>query len=169
MRTPSLFRQIVKQYKLNAKLSPIFILSPDLDDICTRVVDYIGVNFQVRDEPLVKEMLTDAIDAWRAARKHGDANVAFMKGLFSRAHDLYMRRYVAFKGEKYNVWYPFHESIPAFEQRQPTGYVCQMVDEAAPGTITQRCAAFQLAARVLTGYGFTRYFESYDVAGNFAH
>ena len=41
-------------------------------------------------------------------------------------------------------------------------------DEPAPGAITQRCAAFQLAARVLTGYTFTRYFENYDVAGNFA-
>jgi len=27
-----------------------------------------------------------------------------MKGLFSRAHDLYNKRYAAFKGEKYNVW-----------------------------------------------------------------
>ncbi len=71
MRT-SLFRQIVKEYKLSAKLSPVFIVSPDLDDVCTRVVDYIGVNFRVREEPLVKEMLTDAIAAWRAARKHGD-------------------------------------------------------------------------------------------------
>jgi len=164
----SLFRQIVKDYKLSAKLSPVFSLSPDLDDICTRVVDYIGVNFRVREEPLVKEMLADGIAAWRAARKHGDPNVAFMKGLFSRAHELYGKRYAAFKGEKYNVWYPFHESIPAFEQRQPEGYVCRVVDEPAPGAITQRCAAFQLAARVLTGYTFTRYFENYDVAGNFA-
>ncbi|MFJ4291222.1 hypothetical protein ACIP1U_15780 [Cupriavidus sp. NPDC089707] len=165
----SLFRQIVKEYKLSAKLSPVLSLSPDLDDICTRVVDYIGVNFRVSDEPLVKEMLADGITAWRNARKHGDPNVAFMMGLFSRAHELYGKRYAAFKGEKYNVWYPFHESIPAFEQRQPEGYVCRVVDEPAPGEITQRCAAFQLAARVLTGYTFTRYFENYDVAGNFAH
>ncbi|GMG95019.1 hypothetical protein RN01_25210 [Cupriavidus sp. SHE] len=165
----SLFRQIVKDNKLSAKLSPIFTLSPDLDDICTRVVDYIGVNFRIRDEPLVKEMLTDAITAWRAARKHGDPNVAFMKGLFARSHDLYVKRYAAFKGEKYNVWDPFHESIPSFEQRQPTGYICQVVEEPVPGDISQRCAAFQLAARVLTGYSFTRYFENYDVAGNFAH
>ncbi|SPS02669.1 hypothetical protein [Cupriavidus taiwanensis] len=165
----TLFRQIVKNYKLSAKLSPMFIVSPDLDDICTRVVDYIGVNFRVRDEPLVKEMLTDAITAWRAARKHGDANVAFMQGLFARAHDLYAKRYAAFKGEKYNVWYPYHESIPAFEQRQPAGYVCQVVDEPVPGNISQRCAAFQLAARVLTGYSFTRYFETYDVARNYSH
>ncbi|MBP0623412.1 hypothetical protein [Cupriavidus consociatus] len=165
----SLFRQIVKEYKLSAKLSPVLSLSPDLDDICTRLVDYIGVNFRVREEPLVKEMLADGITAWRAARKHGDPNVAFMMGLFSRAHELYGKRYAAFKGEKYNVWYPFHESIPAFEQRQPEGYVCRVVDEPAPGEITQRCAAFQLAARVLTGYTFTRYFENYDVAGNFSH
>ena len=165
----TLFRQIVKEYKLSAKLSPMFIVSPDLDDICTRVVDYIGVNFRVRDEPLVKEMLTDAITAWRAARKHGDANVAFMQGLFARAHDLYAKRYAAFKGERYNVWYPYHESIPAFEQRQPAGYVCQVVDEPVPGNISQRCAAFQLAARVLTGYSFTRYFETYDVARDYSH
>lgn len=169
MRSPTLFRQIVKHYRMSAKLTPIFTLSPDLDDVCTRVVDYIGVNFRVRDEPLVAEMLGDAIQAWRLARKHGDANVAFMKGLFSRAHDLYVKRYAAFKGERYNVWYPYHESLPAFEQRQPAGYVCQMVDEPTPGNVSQRCAAFQLAARVLTGYSFTRYFEDYDVAGNFAH
>ncbi len=91
-----------------------------------------------------------------------------MKGLFGHAHDLYVKRYAAFKGEKYNVWYPYHESIPAFEQRQPVGYVCQVVDEPVPGNVTQRCAAFQLAARVLTGYSFTRYFENYDVARDFA-
>ena len=62
MRT-SLFRQIAKEYKLSAKLSPVFIVSPDLDDVCTRVVEYIGVNFRVREDPLVKEMLTDAIAA----------------------------------------------------------------------------------------------------------
>lgn len=167
MRT-SLFRQVVKEYKLSAKLSPVFIVSPDLDDVCTRLVDYIGVNFRVRDEPLVKEMLMDALEGWRAARKLGDPNVAFVKGLFARAHDLYVKRYAAFKGEKYNVWYPYHESIPAFEQRQPPGYVCQVVDEPVPGNVTQRCAAFQLAARVLTGYSFTRYFENYDVARDFA-
>ncbi|MEN7527693.1 hypothetical protein ACTMU2_35820 (plasmid) [Cupriavidus basilensis] len=165
----SLFRQVVKENKLSTKLAPIFTLSPDLDDVCTRVVDYIGVNFRVRDEPLVKEMLLDAITAWRAARKQGDPNVAFMKGLFGRAHDLYEKRYAAFKGERYNVWDPFQESIPSFEQRQPDGYVCQVVEERVPGPVTQRCAAFQLAARVLTGYAFSRYFESYDVAGNFAH
>ncbi|WP_454754762.1 hypothetical protein [Cupriavidus necator] len=165
----TLFRQIAKEYKLSAKLSTVFIVSPDLDDVCTRVVDYIGVNFRVREEPLVKEMLSDALLAWRATRKQGDANVAFMKGLFGRAHDLYAKRYAAFKGEKYNVWYPYHESIPAFEQRQPSGYVCQVVDEPVPGNVTQRCAAFQLAARVLTGYSFTRYFENYDVARDFSH
>ncbi|EKZ98881.1 hypothetical protein ACUXQ2_005501 [Cupriavidus metallidurans] len=165
----SLFRQVVKENKLSVKFAPIFTLSPDLDDVCTRVVDYIGVNFRVRDEPLVKEMLLDAITAWRAARKLGDPNVAFMQGLFARSHDLYEKRYAAFKGERYNVWDPFHESIPSFEQRQPDGYVCQVVEERVPGTVTQRCAAFQLAARVLTGYAFSRYFESYDVAGKFAH
>ncbi|KAI3593361.1 hypothetical protein D9X30_1671 (plasmid) [Cupriavidus sp. U2] len=165
----SLFREVIKQHHLSAKLSPVFTLSPDLDVICTRVVDYVGANFRLREEPLIKEMLTDGIEAWRAARKHGDPSVAFMKGLFARAHDLYNKRYAAFKGEKYNVWYPFHESIPAFEQRQPEGYVCQVVDEPVPGEISQRCAAFQLAARVLNGYEFSRYFESYDVAGNFAH
>lgn len=165
----SLLRQIAKEYKLSAKLSPVFILSPDLDDACTRVVDYIGVNFKVREEPLVKEMLVDAITAWRAARKHGDPSVAFMKGLFGRAFDLYQRRYAAFKGEKYTVWYPFQEPIPAFEQRQLPGYVCQVVNEPVPGLVTQRSAAFQLAARVLTSHSFCRYFEEYDVARDYAH
>ncbi|CAG9186006.1 hypothetical protein [Cupriavidus pampae] len=169
MRSPTLFRQIVKQYRMSTKLTPIFTLSPDLDDICTRVVDYIGINFRIRDEPLVAEMLNDAIQAWRRARKHGDANVAFMQGLFGRAHDLYAKRYAAFKGDRYNVWYPYLESIPAFEQRQPSGYICQVVEEPVPGHVSQRCASFQLAARVLNGYSFTRYFEGYDVAGNFTH
>lgn len=165
----SLFSEVIKQHNLSTKLSPVFNLSPDLSDICARVVDYVGKNFQVREDPLVKEMLMDGIAAWRLARKSGDPSVAFMKGLFSRSHDLYTKRYAAFKGEKYNVWYPFHESIPSFEQRQPAGYVCQVVDEPVPGDISQRCAAFQLAARVLTGYAFSRYFENYDVAGNFSH
>ena len=57
----SLFREVIKQHNLSAKLSPVFTLSPDLDEICARVVDYVGTNFRVRDEPLIKEMLTDGI------------------------------------------------------------------------------------------------------------
>lgn len=164
----SLFRAVVKQYKLSPKLSPAFTVSPELIDVCSRVVDYIGLNFCIREEPLVKEMLVDAIQSYRAARKAGDANIAFMQGLFSRSHELYEKRYAAFKGEKYNVWYPYNEPIPVFEARQEPGYVCRVVDEPCPGVVTQRSAAFQLAARVLTGHTFRRYFEEYDVAKFYA-
>ncbi|UIF88237.1 hypothetical protein [Cupriavidus sp. UYPR2.512] len=165
----SLFRQIVKEHKLSAKLSPVFICFPELDDVCTRLVDFIGLNFIVRDEPLVKEMLMDALAGYKAERKDGYGNVAFMRGLFGRAHELYAKRYAAFKGEKYTVWAPFLEPIPLFEGRQAPGYVCRMVDEPCPEPITPRSAAFQLAARVLKGPTFRRYFEEYDVCGQLAH
>lgn len=48
---PSLFRQVVNQYKLSSKLAPVFIAFPELDDSCKRVVDFLGVNFRVREEP----------------------------------------------------------------------------------------------------------------------
>ena len=164
----SLFRQIVKQHKLSAKLSPVFLCFPELDDVCTRLVDFIGLNFIVRDEPLVKEMLMDALAGYKVERKAGDGNVAFMRGLFARSHELYAKRYAAFKGEKYTVWAPFLEPLPLFEARQLPGYVCRMVDEPCPEPITPRSAAFQLAARVLKGPTFRRYFEEYDASSEHA-
>lgn len=165
----SLFRQIAKDHKLSAKLSPVFIAFPELSDACERLVDFIGPQFRVRDEPLVKEMLADAIAGYKANRKEGSGHVAFISGLFARAHDLYAKRYAAFKGEKYHVWHPFLEPIPAFEARQPQGYECRMVDEPCPFAITQRSAAFQLAARVLNGSTFRRYFDEYDACSHLVH
>jgi hypothetical protein len=167
--TTSLFRQVVRQYKLSTKLSPMFTVSPELADVCTRLVDFIGTTYQVRDEPLVKEMLCDAIGAYRAARSDGQQNVAFVNGLFSRSHELYLKRYAAFRGTRYDLWYPFYESIPEFERRQAHGSEFRIVDEAVPVTVTQRSAAFQLAARVLNGQTFHLYFEHYEAGVAYAH
>lgn len=86
---------------------------PELSDVCTQIVDFTGVNFRIRVEPLAKEMLVDAIAGYRAARKaNRPPNIAFLQGLLARSHELYASRYAAFKGEKYEVWAPFLESIP---------------------------------------------------------
>ncbi|MGT2491343.1 hypothetical protein ACU4GD_14500 [Cupriavidus basilensis] len=51
-----------------------------------------------------------------------------------------------------------------FEARQLPGYVCRLWSMShAPSRSTPRSAAFQLAARVLKGPTFRRYFEEYDV------
>jgi hypothetical protein len=44
-----------------------------------------------------------------------------------------------------------------------------MVDEPCPDDVTPRSAAMQMAARVLSGHVFCRYFEEYDVAEELAH
>lgn len=165
----SLFRQLVKEYKLSPKLAPMFGAYPELSDICTQIVDFTGVNFRVREEPLAKEMLVDAIAGYRAARKaNRPPNIAFLQGLLARSHELYASRYAAFKGEKYEVWAPFAEPLPAFEERQKPGYLCRNVDEACPDIVSQRSVAFQLAARVMNGHTFHLYFEDYHVAAHFA-
>ena len=56
-----------------------------------------------------------------------------------------------------------HKHIEAFETRHE-GMVTGMVDERCPENVTPRSAAFQLAARALSGENFRLYFEDYDVA-----
>lgn len=114
------------------------------------------------------EMITSAHAGYKRAKRTGDPHIAFMQGLFEDAQALYARRYVGRRGVKLAVWCPMTEAIPAFEQHH-AGHVFEMVDERCPDHITQRTAAFQLAARVLHGEHFRRYFEEYDVAHRYDH
>jgi hypothetical protein len=159
----------ISDHKLSSRLIPVFTLAPELELACSRVADFIGENFMGDKEPLVKEMLQSGIAAFRRVRKTGEPNVAFMQGVFERAQLLYARRYVARQGERYHVWAPMLEPIPAFEARHhELGLCTEMVDERCPDRVTPRSAAFQLAARALTGENFRLYFEVYDVAHSFS-
>ncbi len=161
------FKKIIRDHKLSARLIPVFTLAPELELACTRVADFIGEKFIGKSGPLVKEMLTEGLDGVRRVRKTGDPHVAFMQGLFASAHLLYARRYVARDGERCHVWSPMFEPVTVFEARHahlPT----EVVDERCPENISQRSAAFQLAARALTGENFRLYFEGYDVAHAFS-
>lgn len=159
----AVFKKIIRDYKLSARLMPVFTLAPELELACARVADFIGERFPGESEPLVTEMLQDGLAAYRQVRKSGEPHIAFMQGLFRRAHLLYARRYVAWHGERYQIWSPMFESIPSFEARHP-GARTEAIDERCPERITPRSAAFQLAARTLTGENFRQYFEDYDVA-----
>ena len=59
------------------------------------------------------------------------------------------------------------EPVTEFEARHEA-LGTEMVEERCPESITQRSAAFQLAARALTGENFRLYFEDYDVAHTFS-
>jgi len=159
----SVFKKIIRDHKLSAKLIPVFTLAPELEFSCSRVGEFIGENFVGETDPLVKEMLVDGLAGYKQTRKSGSPHIAFMQGLFSRAHLLYARRYVARDGERYHVWSPMLEPIPVFEDRHAALGI-EMADERCPEQITQRSAAFQLAARALSGEHFRLYFEDYDVA-----
>ena len=163
----AVFKKIIREHKLSSRLMPVFTLAPELELACARVADFIGERFIGESEPLVKEMLESGIAAYKRTRKTGNPHVAFMQGFFSRAHLLYARRYVARDGERYHVWPPMLEPVTAFEARNEA-FGTEMVDERCPEAITQRSAAFQLAARALTGENFRLYFEDYDVAHTFA-
>ncbi|MFM0608825.1 hypothetical protein PQR05_30270 [Paraburkholderia sediminicola] len=163
----AVFKQIIRDHKLSSRLVPVFTLAPELELACARVADFIGERFQGETDPLIVEMLQSALAAFKRTRKSGTPHVAFMQGLFERAHLLYARRYVARQGEKYFVWSPMFEPIPSFEARHGD-WETGMVDERCPEIITQRSAAFQLAARALTGESFRLYFEDYDVAHSLA-
>ncbi|TDN59026.1 hypothetical protein [Paraburkholderia sp. BL10I2N1] len=159
----AVFKKIIRDHKLSARLIPVFTLAPELELACTRVADFIGEKFMGETEPLVKEMLAGGLAGFKRTRKTGDPHVAFMQGMFEPAHLLYARRYVARDGERYHVWSPMFEPIPVFEARH-SGLATGMADERCPESITRRSAAFQLAARALTGENFRLYFEDYDVA-----
>lgn len=163
----AVYKKIIRDYKLSSRLIPVFTLAPELELACARVADFIGEKFMGESEPLVKEMLDNGLAAYKRTRKTGEPHIAFMQGLFEHAHRLYSRRYVARDGERYHVWPPMLESIPVFEARHD-GLETGMIDERCPESITQRSAAFQLAARALTGENFRLYFEDYDVAHAFS-
>jgi hypothetical protein len=163
----AVFKKIIREHKLSSRLIPVFTLAPELELACARVADFIGEKFIGESEPLVKEMLDHGIAAYKRTRKTGNPHVAFMQGLFSSAHLLYARRYVARDGERYHVWPPMLEPVTEFEARHEA-LGTEMVEERCPESITQRSAAFQLAARALTGENFRLYFEDYDVAHTFS-
>src|ERR1700754_1704099 len=163
----AVFKKVIRDYKLSSRLIPVFTLAPELELSCARVSDFIGERFMGEAEPLVKEMLDSALASFKKARKSTESHVAFMRGFFAPACLLYARRYVARDGEKYHVWSPMLEPITAFEARH-RDLTVEMFDERCPERITQRSAAFQLAARALTGENFRLYFEDYDVAHHLA-
>ncbi|AMU04561.1 MULTISPECIES: hypothetical protein [Burkholderia] len=158
----AVFKKIIREHKLSAHLTPVFILAPELELVCTRVAEFVGEHFIGKAEPLVKEMFVDGLAAFKRVRKTGDPHVAFMQGLFGSAHMLYARRFVVRDGERCHVWSPMFEPVTVFESRHK--HVPEMIDERCPENISQRSAAFQLAARALTGETFRLYFEEYDVA-----
>jgi hypothetical protein len=165
----AVLKKIVRDHNLSSRLIPVFTLGPELELACGRVADFIGEKFMGDNDPLIKEMLQSGIAAFRRVRKTGDPNVALMQGLFEHAHLLYARRYLARRGDRYHVWVPMVEPIPIFEARhQELGIGTEMVNERCPDRITPRSAAFQLAARALTGENFRLYFEEYDVAHSFS-
>ncbi|TGP40272.1 hypothetical protein EN871_29035 [bacterium M00.F.Ca.ET.228.01.1.1] len=163
----AVFKKIIRDYKLSSRLVPVFTVAPELELACARVADFIGEKFIGESEPLVKEMLDGGLAAYKRTRKTGNPHIAFMQGLFAGAHLLYARRYVARDGERYHVWPPMLEPVTQFEARH-VALGTEMVDEQCPESITQRSAAFQLAARALTGEHFRLYFEDYDVAHTFS-
>jgi hypothetical protein len=162
------FKNIIRDHKLSAKLNRVFVISPELDYACSRLADYIGENFMGESGPLAAEMFASALDGYKRAKKTGNAHIAFMQGLFEPAKQLYARRYIARDGDKVHVWCPMVEAITAFEARYGALKV-ENFEERCPDHITERTAAFQLAARVLHGEAFRMYFEDYDVAHRFDH
>ncbi|KVK86649.1 hypothetical protein [Burkholderia sp. MSMB1498] len=162
----AVFKKIIREHKLSAHLTPVFTFAPELELVCARVAEFVGEHFIGKAEPLVKEMFVDALTAFKRVRKTGDPHVAFMQGLFASAHMLYARRFVVRDGERFHVWSPMFEPVTAFELRHKL--TPQMVEERCPENISQRSAAFQLAARALTGETFRLYFEEYDVAHAFS-
>jgi hypothetical protein len=157
------YKNIIRDHKLSHRLLQVFNVAPDLELACSRVADFVGERFMGDKGPLAAEMIESALDGYKRAKRKGDPHIAFMQGLFEPAKTLYARRYVARFGDKTSVWCPMVEAIPSFEARH-FEYKFEMVEERCPDEITERTAAFQLAARVLHGETFRRYFEEYDVA-----
>jgi len=151
----------MQDHNLAARLNPVFVVLPELEGTCVRVVEFIGERFIGEKEPLAKEMLERALECYRTGKKNKrSADIAFMQGLFELAYLLYERRYIASneRSTKSYVWLPMIDPIPAFEAKYPA-FEIRTVMESSPGHITARAAAFQMAARVLPGELFCLYFE----------
>ena len=73
----AVFKKIIREHKLSARLVPVFTLAPELELACTRVADFIGEKFMGESEPLIKEMLDSGIAAYKRTRKTGNPHVAF--------------------------------------------------------------------------------------------
>lgn len=160
------FKKIVRDFKLSPKFIPVFTIAPELELVSTRVADFIGMNFVGEEKPLIVEMFTDALAAFKEDKREADPHVSFAKGLFTRSHLLFAKRYVAWNGDKYQVWSPMFESITAFEERNAKHRV-EMADERCPENVSQRSVAMQLAARTLSSEHFRLYFEDYHVAEHY--
>jgi hypothetical protein len=164
----AVFKRVMKAHKLTQKMVPVFVTAPELEDSCERLADFLGDRFAGNENPLIFEMLENALKAFKLARKDGKPHVAFAQGLFEFSDLLYARRYVARRREALHVWYPMDESITSFEARHDK-YALEMIDEPCIEKITKRTASMQLASRVLRGEIFRLYFEDYDVAHYDAH
>ncbi len=123
----------------------------------------------------IEPVMTDDIQTSRMARNINAAK-AMMVGNARNQFSDWIKNDAPFQAitlnpklvrERYHVWPPMLEPIPVFEARHD-GLETGMVDERCPETITKRSAAFQLAARALTGENFRLYFEDYDVAHAFS-
>src|SRR5260370_12525550 len=80
IRMSAVFKKIIRDYKLSARLIPVFTLAPELELACARVTEFIGEKFIGEAAPLVKEMLQDALSGFTRAVNTGEPNVAFMQG-----------------------------------------------------------------------------------------
>jgi hypothetical protein len=157
------FKKFLQTHNLATRLNPVFVVLPELEGTCVRVVEFIGEHFMGEKEPLAKEMLERALECYRMGKKNRrSGEIAFMQGLFERARLLYERRYIASneRGTKSYVWIPMVDSIPAFEAQYPALEI-RTIMESSPGQITPHAAAFQLAARVLPGELFCLYCEGF--------
>ncbi|KND57720.1 hypothetical protein BVER_03543 [Candidatus Burkholderia verschuerenii] len=162
------YKNIIRDHKLSHRLNPVFTIAPELELACSRLADFIGERFMGDKRSLAAEMIKSALDGYKRVKRTGDPHIAFMQGLFEPAKLLYARRYAGRRKDKLVVWCPMVEAIPQFEARYHD-YAFEMVEERCPDHITQRTAAFQMAARVLHGEAFRRYFEEYDVAHRYDH
>jgi hypothetical protein len=150
-----------REHKLASKLAQIFVVAPQLELASARVADFVGLQFLGEKDPLIKEILAGAAEAYKRSDNHATAEMAFLCGLFEPAERLYRRRYVARQPDRYFVWLPMIEPIPQFEARYQALQI-QTIDEACPDEITRESAAFQLAARTLPGELFRLYLENHN-------
>jgi hypothetical protein len=158
-----LLKSAAREHKLAAKLGQIFVVSPQLELASGRVADFVGLRFRGEQDPLIKEMLTRAVEGYKGAGKQCNPEIAFLHGLFEHAERLYRRRHVAKQGDKYFVWLPMIESITQFESKHEPMEI-GTIAERCPDEITQHSAAFQLAARTLPGELFRLFLEDYDAS-----
>lgn len=148
---------LYEELRLEVQAYRIFTAYPDLDTACTAVINFVGLRFPGKSEPLSREMIKSAFDRYKQAEL-GEANPRheFVRGLCAPAIFLYKVRYCAGEKDITAVWRPMAQSVTSFEHSHPE---ITVFNDPDPQHVNEQSATQLFAARILQSHLFLEVFQ----------